>query len=120
MRGRGRRHQEPIQKLRYFMYFVVRIDEVFSWLMEVEHDLSSDIRNEEAHVVWNVYYVIASNQEDSYLVKFADSSEAPVNNKISLKLHSSKRMEKIKHKILARFEMHKDITQAVLPVSKVS
>lgn len=87
--------------------------------------------NDEAHIVWIVHYKTASSVSTSpYLLNLAGSkinsasvsgtepAVTVVKNKFPIK--STKRgAERIKHKITARFEIHKDITQAVLPVSKV-
>lgn len=97
-----------------------RVDEVFSWLLEVEHDTSNDMWNEEAHIIWTVHYIMSDNHDDSYFADFSDPTATPSGSKSSQKAHPSKNMERIKHKISARFEVRKDITQAVLPVSKVS
>lgn len=100
------------------------MEEVFSWLLEVEYDSTSDVWNEEAHVVWIVHYVTANSSTNSFL---SDSSNLSLpiyataitaNEKFPFKVHK-KNSDRVKHKITAKFEIHKDITQAVLPVSKV-
>lgn len=108
-------------------FTIFRIEEVFSWLLEVEHESVGDIWNEEAHIVWIVHYLVAnSNAAAPYLIDVSKtktedypSTPSAVDNSVPSKVHS-KRADKMKHKVTARFEIYKDITQAVLPVSKVN
>ena len=108
------------------------MEEVFSWLLEVDQEPQGEAWNDEAHIVWIVHYKTASSVTSSYLLNMAKSkSVASVypnsgTESVSAAVNvpkkytkSQKRTEKVKHKITARFEIHKDITQAVLPVSKV-
>lgn len=76
--------------------------------------------------MWIVHYITANNTVTPYSLDMSKiknermypSTLSSINTKFLLKLYN-KQTEKIKHKISARFEIRKDTTQAVLPVSKV-
>lgn len=89
------------------LLFVNRVEEVFSWLVEVVED-SADLWDE-GRLVWSVRYVLEGSER--------------------IRQHHSPRVQKdsphrtvddTRTKITARFEIQKDDIQAVLPISKVS
>uniref|UniRef100_A0A1B6D587 Transmembrane protein 132E n=2 Tax=Clastoptera arizonana TaxID=38151 RepID=A0A1B6D587_9HEMI len=80
-----------------------RVEEVFSWLVEVVED-SADLWDE-GRLVWSVKYVLEG----------ADKSRTYHH---SQRDRAGKDAEETRKKITTRFEIQKDDTQAVLPISK--
>ena len=80
------------------MYYVFRIVEVFSWLLEVANDTKEHWDG--ARIVWSVSYV----------------HDGPKSKDISAEIQPN---EESRKRLIAKLEIQKDDIQSVLPISKV-
>jgi transmembrane protein 132 len=111
------------------MCVVARVEEVFSWLLEVVED-SSDLWDG-GRIVWSVRYVLEGPESRLSLVRgganirqkhgghghhgvSGGSRSGAQHRPLRLEL-----LEETRRKLTARLEIQKDDIQSVLPISKV-
>lgn len=119
-----------ILNIKHKCCVVARVEEVFSWLLEVVDD-SSDLWDG-GRIVWSVRYVLEGAENGASFVRGGvnvrqlhgghghhagnggsrpGAQHRPLRDGI---------LEEIRRKVTARLEIQKDDIQSVLPISKVS